>query len=113
MEKLIEIVQKSLDKDKEGLVMTIAEQLIQKGVQQGLQQGLQQGVQQGVQQGEVKKAREAIVDVLEIRFGDISSSLKGKLAGIRDQAILENLLRKAVTVASLTEMEEKVSASLS
>jgi len=51
------------------------------------------------------------VDVLEIRFGDISLSLKEKLAGIRDQAILADLLRKAVTVASLTEMEEKVSAS--
>jgi len=83
--------------------MTLAEQLIQKGVQQGMQQG--------VQQGEVKKAREDIVNVLEIRFGGISLSLNEKLAGIRDQAILADLLRKAVTVASLTEMEEKVSAS--
>jgi hypothetical protein len=48
------------------------------------------------------------VNVLEIRFGDISLSLKGKLAGICDQAILEDLLRKAVTVASLTEMEDIV-----
>ncbi len=78
--------------------MTVAEQLIQKGVQQG------------TQQGEVKKAREDIVDVLEIRFGVISLSLKEKLSGIRDQAILADLLRKAVTVASLTEMEENVSA---
>ncbi len=94
VEELKKIVEKSLDKDKEGLVMTVAEQLIQKGVQQG------------VQQGEVKKAREDVVNVLEIRFGDMSLSLKEKLAGICDQAILEDLLRKAVTVASLTEMEE-------
>jgi len=126
VEELKKIVEKSLDKDKEGLVMTVAEQLIQKGVQQGvqqgwqqgvkqgleqgvqqgLQQGLQQGVKQGLQQGEVKKAREDVVNVLEIRFGDISLSLKEKLAGICDHAILEDLLRKAVTVASLTEMEE-------
>jgi len=102
VEELEKIVEKCLDKSKEGLVMTVAEQLIQKGREQGVQQGLQQGWQQG----EVKKAREDIVNVLEIRFGDISLSLKERLAGICDQAILEDLLRKAVTVASLNEMEQ-------
>jgi predicted transposase/invertase (TIGR01784 family) len=118
VEELKKIVEKCLDKSKEGLVMTVAEQLIQKGVQQGaqqgwqqgiqqgLQQGVQQGLQQGLQQGEVKKAREDIVNVLEIRFGDISLSLKERLTAICDQTILEDLLRKAVTVASLTDLEQ-------
>ncbi|MEW6378405.1 MAG: Rpn family recombination-promoting nuclease/putative transposase [bacterium] len=108
VEELKIIVEKSLDKHKEGIVMTLAEQLIQKGVQQGLQQGWQQGEQKGEQKGEVKKAREDVVNVLEIRFGDIPLSFKEKLAGIYDLAILDDLLRKAVTAASLAEMEEMI-----
>ncbi len=77
--------------------MTLAEQLIHQGLQQGVQQGLQQGL------------LEAVIDVLETRFGDISSSsLKEKLTGITDQAILENFLRKAVTIDTLAELEEEV-----
>ena len=37
-------------------IMTIAEQLINRGVQQGMQQGMQQGVQQGVLEGKLEVA---------------------------------------------------------
>ena len=57
--------------------MTIAEQLIQ--------QGMQQGMQEGMQEGEIENAREAIVNVLDARFGHIPSSVRERLAGISDQ----------------------------
>ncbi|MEW5802026.1 MAG: Rpn family recombination-promoting nuclease/putative transposase [bacterium] len=97
VDEIKEIVETGLGKDKEDLIMTLAEQLIQ--------QGMQQGMQQGIQQGEIKKAREAIVDVLETRFGPVPSSVRERLSGISDQAALEDLLRKAVTVASVAEWE--------
>jgi len=81
--------------------MTQSEQLIQQGLNQGVQQGLQQGLQ------------EAVADILETRFGDIfSSSLKKKLECIVDYAILDSLLRKAVTSDTLAELEEEITAYL-
>jgi len=81
--------------------MTQAEQLIQQGLQRSVQQGLQQGLQ------------EAVADVLETRFGDIFPlSLRKKLESIADQAILENLLRKAVTIDTLAELEEEITTYL-
>ncbi|MEW6379208.1 MAG: Rpn family recombination-promoting nuclease/putative transposase [bacterium] len=104
VDEIKEIVETGLGKDKEDLIMTLAEQLIQ----QGMQQGMQQGIQQGMQQGEIKNAREAIVNVLETRFGLIPSSVRERLASISDQAALEDLLRKAVTVASVAEWESMI-----
>jgi len=95
VDEIKEIVETGLGKDKEGLIMTIAEQLIQ----------------QGMQQGEIKNAREAIIDVLETRFGQIPSSIGERLAGISDHAVLEDLLRKAVTVASVAEWESRIQGS--
>jgi hypothetical protein len=70
--------------------MTIAEQLERKGEIRG----------------ELKTAREDIVGVLEARFGRIPESLKEKLAAINDRAVLKDLLLKAVTTASVAELEE-------
>jgi hypothetical protein len=49
------------------------------------------------------------VDVLETRFGHVPSSVRERLAGISDQPALEDLLRKAVTVASVAEWESMIS----
>ncbi|MEW6381744.1 MAG: Rpn family recombination-promoting nuclease/putative transposase [bacterium] len=117
VDELKEIIEENLpkDKDKEGIVMTLAEHLIQQGLQQGLQQGveqgLQQGVEQGLQQGVEQGLREAIMDVLETRFGSIPASVKEKVAGIADRHILADLHRKAITAASVTEWEKLIPMS--
>lgn len=109
VDELKEIIEENLpkDKNKEGIVMTLAEYLIQQGVQQGVEQGLQQGLQQGVEQG----LQEAIIDVLETRFGSVPALIREKLAGIANRHMLENLLRKAVTAASVAEWEKMVPMS--
>ncbi|MGA1874771.1 MAG: hypothetical protein ACMUIA_04120 [bacterium] len=53
-------------------------------------------------------AREAIIDVLESRFREVPSSLGERLEHIADRAILEDLLRKAVTIASPEELEKQI-----
>jgi predicted transposase/invertase (TIGR01784 family) len=110
VDELKEIVETSLAKDEEGIIMTLAEQLIQKGkeegLQQGMQRGMQQGIQQGLQEGKLEKSREAIVEVLEARFGPLPASVRGRLSAIVDVVTLEGLLKKAATAPSLAEWEK-------
>ena len=66
-------------------IMTIAEQLINRGVQQGMQQGMQQGILEGIVEGKLKVARvllkkgyawSAIAEVTELSVEQLQSYLK-------------------------------------
>ena len=48
--------------------------------------------------GAPQNAREAIVDVLDARWGVVSPSLAAELDGIDDPAALKRLLRRAAVV---------------
>ncbi len=55
--------------------------------------------------GAIKATKESLIDVLEIRFGDIQKSLKEKIDNIDELAILKELLKKAVQIKSINELE--------
>lgn len=63
----------------------------------------EQGMQQGIQQGILQDAREALIDILEVRFEVIPPAMMKILNDINDPAILKILRRKAVKVKSLDE----------
>lgn len=63
----------------------------------------EQGIQQGIQQGILQDAREALIDILEVRFEVIPPPMVKKLNGINDPSILKILRRKAVKVQNLDE----------
>ncbi|MBW1759053.1 MAG: hypothetical protein JRI88_01790 [Deltaproteobacteria bacterium] len=77
------------------ILPTIAESLKEQGMQQGIQQGMQQGI--------LQDAREALIDILEVRFEVISPPMVKILNDINDSSILKILRRKAVKVKSLDE----------
>lgn len=85
------------------IMPTIADSLIEQGVQQGVQQGMQKGMQQGMQQGILQNAREAVIDILEVRFEVVPQSILKRLNEISDPSILKILHRKVVKVKSLDE----------
>lgn len=66
----------------------------------------EQGIQQGIQQGMLQKARESVIDILELRFEIVPRSILKILNEISDPSILKSLLRKAVTVKSLDEFRQ-------
>jgi len=70
--------------------------LAEKWIKQGLQQGLQQGI--------LQKSREAVIDILEVRFKVVPQSIVKTLNEISDPSILKILHRKAVEVKSLEEV---------
>jgi len=76
------------------------------GIEKGMQQGIEKGIQQGIKEGEIKKAQEAIVEVLETRFETVPIKLIHKIKEIKEEAPLSSLHRKSVLVKDLEEFED-------
>jgi hypothetical protein len=66
----------------------------------GRKKGVQQGMQQGMQQGTLSGMREAVIEVLETRFGTIPPALVSAIAAVDDQPNLKRLLKEAVLTPS-------------
>ena len=65
-------------------------------------------IKQGLQQGILQKSREAVIDILEVRFKVVPQSIVKTLNEISDPSILKILHRKAVEVKSLEEVEHLI-----
>lgn len=72
----------------------------------GMEKGIQQGVEQGIQRGILQKAREDVVEILEVRFELVAGSIVKNINGIDDPSVLKMLLKKAATVDSLEEFRQ-------
>ena len=73
--------------------------LVRKGIQEGLQEGIQRGKQ------------EALIRILEARFGEIEESLKERIKrikGIEEVKKLEELLISAIRVNDLEEFKKEI-----
>ena len=70
------------------------------------QLAIQEGLQQGIEQGILQKAQEDILEVLSIRFGEISQRLSETINNLTDATVLKSLHRQAITVESLTKFEQ-------
>ncbi|NET56945.1 MAG: hypothetical protein F6K47_12505 [Symploca sp. SIO2E6] len=53
------------------------------------------------QEGILQKSREAIMEVLEVRFGSVPEELAESLNQIQEDSVLTSLHRQAITVDSL------------
>jgi len=55
--------------------------------------------------GMEKGMRESVIDVLEIRFENVSSELVDEISQIQDTSLLKNLLRQAITLDSISDFQ--------
>ena len=62
-------------------------------------------LKEGLEKGIVQTAREAILDVLDTRFGQVPDSLRERVNAIGSEPTLKNLLRRAVRTPSLEEFQ--------
>ena len=68
------------------------------------QQAREEGIEQGIEQGERKHAIEALLEVVELRFGaDSAESLAAPIRTIDDVPRLNQLLRTAIQASSFEE----------
>ncbi|MDB9411298.1 hypothetical protein [Microcystis aeruginosa] len=59
----------------------------------------------GMEKGMIQKARESVIDDLEIRFENVPSELVNKISQIQDTSLLKNLLRQAITLDSISDFQ--------
>jgi len=59
--------------------------------------------EEGVQEGSLAQARESVIEVLEIRFGEISTELHERINALDRLRALKIQLRRAITVPSLDQ----------
>jgi len=97
----VHVVKESWVKEyfKEEMKMIKTADIVQEWIDEGIQKGVQQGIQQGVQQD----ARDAVIDILEMRFKVVPKSIIKILNEISDPSVLKILRRKAVIVDSFDD----------
>ncbi|MGK7877865.1 MAG: hypothetical protein AB4426_32535 [Xenococcaceae cyanobacterium] len=61
-----------------------------------------------MRQGILQNARESVIEVLETRFEQVPSQLSDHLNSINDLAMLKQLLKRSITVASPEEFEQVI-----
>ena len=90
---------------KEGLMDLIRESsLIQYFKQEGREEGIEEGIEQGIARGERKSTLEAILEVLEIRFGlSETHPISARISAVDDVQQLKQLHRAAIQVSDLDE----------
>ncbi len=64
--------------------------------------------EEGLIEGLIEKGREDVIDVLQIRFGELPNELVDKVNPIEDVTQLKMLLNRAVTANSLSEFQEAI-----
>lgn len=60
----------------------------------------------GMEKGMIQKARESVIDALEIRFENVPSELVNKISQIQDTSLLKNLHRQAITLDSISDFQD-------
>ena len=77
----------------------------EEGLLQGIQQGISEGIEQGRTRGQLEKAREAVLEVLEVRFGNVPFRVKEEVIRCNDLDRLNKALRHALLIAAIDEFE--------
>jgi flagellar biosynthesis/type III secretory pathway protein FliH len=76
------------------------------GIKKGIQQGMRQGMQQGMQQGMLEEARDMLLELLQERFGVLSSSTVTQIKAIGQREVLKGLFKQALRVQSVDQFKE-------
>ena len=81
---------------------------VQDWINEGIKRGVEQGIEKGIEKGEVSALRNAILDVLEERFGSVGKDVRGQLQAIKDPGVLKSLHRKSIRVGSVDEFQAEI-----
>ncbi len=82
--------------------ITLFEEL---ALKEGLEKGLEKGLVEGLEKGILQTAREAILDVLDTRFGQVPVSVRERVNDIGSERTLKELHRRAILTPSLEEFQ--------
>ena len=69
-------------------------------------EGVEKGIEKGIEKGRIEKAREAVFEVLEVRFDVVPLNIVKRIRSLDEVRVLEMLHRKAVQVESIEAFQE-------
>ncbi len=84
------------------MATTMLEALQREGIAKGREEGRAEGIAEGMAKGQIK----SVTTLLEIRFGEISATLRNKLLKVQDDERIGALLKLAATCQSLKEFQK-------
>jgi hypothetical protein len=73
--------------------------------EEGILQGISKGIEQGRTRGQLEKAQEAVLEVLEVRFGNVPLRVKEEIILCNDLTRLNKAHRHALLIAALNAFE--------
>ncbi len=79
---------------------------LEEGREKGLLEGREKGLLEGREKGLLEIARDDVIEVLQIRFGELSPHLITTVKGITDLPRLKTLHRTAITIDSVALFEQ-------
>jgi hypothetical protein len=97
-QELVQSFEERLNRYEEETRMPLLSNMELRGMERGLEQGLEQGTRQ--------TARDSVITVLRVRFGEVPTQLTDTLNNIEDLPLLKQLLERAVNVNSMTEFQQ-------
>jgi len=71
----------------------------------------QDAMERGLERGILQKSREAVIDILSMRFDLVPDQMADRINELSDTLVLRDLLRRAVTIASLSDFSEEIQAT--
>jgi predicted transposase YdaD len=75
--------------------------------QMAMKKGMEEGKQQGIQEGMQQEVLRLLVQILNIKFKEISESIIKQLENINDKYVLELLHSHAILCNSIEDFEKK------
>lgn len=87
-----------VEKERNMPYITSAERL-------GRQEGMKEGKQEGMKEGSLGRARQDVLQALEVRFGPVPERAREAVLAVSDLDLLAELLRHAILVESVTAFE--------
>lgn len=86
------------------VAMTLADQFVEVGIEQGIEQGIEKGREQGRESA----ARALVIEVLEVRFGEVPPEVREAVDVCTGQERLRALHRAAVLVPTLEQFRAEL-----
>ncbi|RKU26853.1 hypothetical protein C6497_12465 [Candidatus Poribacteria bacterium] len=65
----------------------------------------EQGIVQGIEQGEIQAKQQAVLKLLNIKFGDVPNEVSNRITSIKDILSLDSLFEIAATAQTLDEID--------
>jgi len=89
-------------------LMSIGQEFLEDIMRDALQKGMEKGLETGIARGKLEASREDVLEVIEVRFGTVPSTVRAKVEATTDVETLRQWHRLALQAGSLPEIEERI-----